>query len=158
MFKKIFFWTPSRSCLGFCFRFWHFFSFYFFLAVIFLLNLWWVASNNYPQLFCFWKIMLFSEAIHQAGKFFSPWPRPYLKSGAKVPKSIFGYSKGSFPSGHALRAVIIFYFLAQINVSIAWILAPGLFLSVFSRLVFSLHYPVDIVGGFSIGLLLINFC
>ena len=59
----------------------------------------------------------------------------------------------SFPSVHAMRAVILSYFLSQINIflSIFWILG---FLVCYSRIYLKKHYFSDVVVGAIIGLIL----
>ena len=124
------------------------------LASVIFLSAWFLFTNNSTQLTLFWKILVASEVIHQVGKFLSPWKRPFYENGKKAPLRSVPYSKGSFPSGHGLRAVIILYFLALESKVLLLVFAPALILSVFSRVVLSLHYPIDIVGGMILGYLL----
>lgn len=157
MFKKLLFWQPvGFSPQGFLVNLLSFIFEWIILASIIFLSGYLFFTNNLSQLVLFWKILLISEVVHQVGKFFS-WPRPFYKSGVGVPGRFVAYSKGSFPSGHGLRAVIILYFLFLESGLLFWIFTPPLVLSVISRVVFSLHYPIDIIGGAMLGYLLISF-
>ena len=158
MFKKLLFWQPaknfSKNTLG---RFLFFFFEWIVLASAIFLSGWFLLTNNYSQLILFWKMLIISEVIHSGGKLLSPWKRPFYKNGVKIPRRRIAYSKGSFPSGHGLRVVILVYFLARESQVLFWIFAPSLILSVFSRVAFFLHYPIDIMGGALLGYLLVRF-
>jgi len=157
MFKKLLFWQPPNfSPQGFLVNLLSFIFDWIIPGSLIFLTGWFLFTNNYFQLILFGKILIVSEIVHQVGKFFS-WPRPFYKSGVKAPGRFIAYSKGSFPSGHGLRAVIILYFLFLESRFLFWIFTPALFLSVISRVVFSLHYPIDIIGGAMLGYLLISF-
>ncbi len=89
-------------------------------------------------------------------KHFSPWDRPFYQNGVQPPAWFGGYSQGSFPSGHAIRSAIVLYFLWQENRKLFWFLLPGIILVNLGRILFSLHYPIDIIGGLILGLILVK--
>jgi membrane-associated phospholipid phosphatase len=75
-------------------------------------------------------------------------PRPDVGSAVPTPDSY------SFPSGHALTAVVVFGLLAAIwGRRIGYIAAAVLALAIgASRVVLNVHYPSDVAAGFLLGL------
>ena len=108
----------------------------------------------------FWQLLLatiISELIEKFLKTKSFWQRPLHQNNNKLPKGIMKswYQKGSFPSGHAIKAIFFFIFILHTSISIC----PILFLIivtplVLARIFFGLHYPVDVLGGIIIGLII----
>ena len=108
----------------------------------------------------FWQLFLAtvaSELIEKILKTKSFWRRPLHQNNNKLPKGIMKswYQKGSFPSGHAIKAV--FFFILILHTSI--LISPILFLIIVTPLVLArvflgLHYPIDILGGTVIGLII----
>lgn len=62
----------------------------------------------------------------------------------------------SFPSGHAQNAVVFWGWLGRIRPlrSYAWALGTLVFLISWSRIYLGLHFPVDVIGGWTLGSLL----
>jgi membrane-associated phospholipid phosphatase len=98
--------------------------------------------------------------INQGMKLVFARPRPLL-----WPRLIQETSY-SFPSGHALGAMVLYGFLAYLLVrrhpgqtrSIYGI-AAGLIMAIgFSRLYLGVHYPTDVLGGYLVGWLWLRFC
>ena len=57
----------------------------------------------------------------------------------------------SFPSGHALHAVVFSLVAAAYYPVLAWLVFPFAALVAVSRLILGLHYPSDVLGGGLIG-------
>jgi membrane-associated phospholipid phosphatase len=148
MINNLFFFQPvhlSESSLMF------FFSHWFLWILIFGLSLLWLIKKRLKNLSFFWLLLVISEFLHTFLKTLSPWDRPFINEGAVPPEWIGSYSQGSFPSGHAFRSVILLYFLWKGNKKLFWFLLPAVLLVSVGRVLFKLHYPIDILGGYIIG-------
>lgn len=151
--KNFLFWQPenfSFNSLVF------FFSHWFLWLIIFGLTLFWLLKNKLRQLKLFWLLIIFSELLEITIKHFSPWQRPFYQNGVQPPEWIVDYSRGSFPSGHAIRSAIVLSFLWQENKALLWPLLPGIILVNLGRVLFGLHYPIDILAGLVLGYLLVK--
>jgi len=112
----------------------------------------------------FWQILfatVISEAIERYLKSKVYWVRPMFLRHDSTPVGLVDkwYKTGSFPSGHTIKAVFFLLFLLTVNV-----FPVSLFLAIVTPLIFfrvlvGFHYPIDIFGGFIIGIFvyLINF-
>jgi len=60
------------------------------------------------------------------------------------------YSYKSFPSDHAMAAFMIFFMAIIFNLPTAWELLPLAVWVGFGRVYAGVHYPADILGGFSL--------
>lgn len=71
----------------------------------------------------------------------------------------------SFPSGHAVNAVVLFYFLPRFAAHVfekrgrsrlrsPWFFVPGIFLVALSRVVLGAHWFSDVVAGVWLGVLI----
>lgn len=108
----------------------------------------------------FWQLLvatILSELLEKFLKIKSFWKRPmHLKNNA-VPDGLLKswYEKGSFPSGHAMKATFFFMFVSHFPILITpadySIVAVPL---VLIRIVLGLHYPIDVLGGIILGLLI----
>jgi membrane-associated phospholipid phosphatase len=78
-------------------------------------------------------------------------PRPDAGSAVPLPDSY------SFPSGHALTAVVVFGLLAAlVERRLAYVGAAALALAIgASRVVLNVHYPSDVAAGFLLGLMIL---
>jgi len=157
MIKNFLFWQPTNfnddGILIHWFLF--FFSHWFVWVIIFLLTVWLRVKKKNKELLFFWLLLIISQIVETVIKYFSLWPRPFYISGASPPDWIGNYSLGSFPSGHAIRTILILYFLWKEKTDFFWIALPGLAVMNLARILFGLHYPIDIIGGFLIGLVII---
>lgn len=133
------------------FRFLNYFdSPYFFFVLIPLL---WIGfSYQWGIRIYYW--FTFSNIINSIVKNLIGWPRP----STDLPElGFFHPSSHGFPSGGAQNAL----FLAGILIYTwktpkAWILGLSYFLLIsFSRLYIGVHYPIDVLGGWIIGALLL---
>ncbi len=145
------FWQPSQAHFSWLL---FFFSHWFLWLVIFGLLGFWGYRHRWRRLAAFLLLLLFSEFVEITLKYFSPWPRPFYNLHFQPPPWIGRYSWGSFPSGHAIRSALVLSFLWLMNKPIFYIILPGIFLVNFGRIYFGLHYPVDIMGGFVLGLVI----
>lgn len=107
----------------------------------------------------FWQIFIaifFSELIEKYLKVKSFWKRPFNNGRNRLPAGFLQawYHNGSFPSGHSIKAVIFLLFIIQLQVfsPVIFILATVPLL--LFRVLVGLHYPVDVIGGGLIGLLI----
>jgi len=151
--RKFLFWQPENFTFN---PFLFFFSHWFLWLAILALTIWWWSKKRYTVLFFFWSLLLISEVIEMFIKHFVFWERPFYTLGTVPPDWIMSYSRGSFPSGHAIRSVILFFYLNKINKRLFWVLMPAAVLTNLGRILFGLHYPIDIIGGIIIGLCLVG--
>lgn len=108
----------------------------------------------------FWQLFLatiISEIIEKILKSKQFWSRPLHLRQNVLPKGILKgwYLKGSFPSGHAIK--VFFFLVLMINSVInfpLWIFILITSILLFSRVILGLHYPIDILGGIIIGLII----
>ncbi len=84
--------------------------------------------------------------------------RPYVAYPDEVhPLYVASGQGGSFPSGHSQSAAVVWGLIAsrQRSWAVRGALVALIALIAFSRLYCQVHWPVDVVGGLSIGLLLL---
>lgn len=108
----------------------------------------------------FWQLFfatLIGEIVEKILKIKSFWKRPLHKNNNTLPNGFLKswYKKGSFPSGHTIKAVFFFIILLQTQIIITpfWFLMVAIPL-VFVRVFLGLHYPIDVLGGIIIGLII----
>ncbi len=88
---------------------------------------------------------IFVEIIH----YFYARPRPFLALGFTP---MFPESSNSFPSSHATVLITLAYFAYTLNKRAGiWLFVFAL-LNGFARVYAGVHWPLDIVGGFAVGL------
>jgi membrane-associated phospholipid phosphatase len=123
-----------------------------------LIWLWWKHRRAEAKMFAI--AVLGAVILNQGLKLFFAKPRPTLWPHLITETSF------SFPSGHALGALVAYGFLAYILASqfqrasvaiyggaIALIAAIG-----FSRLYLGVHWPTDIISGYGVGFLWLMTC
>ncbi len=108
----------------------------------------------------FWQLFtatIIGEFLEKFLKIKSFWKRPMHLKNNIIPNGLLKswYQKGSFPSGHAMKAAFFFMFVFQ-NPTI---ISPAGFTSivlplVLIRIFLGLHYPIDVLGGFILGFLI----
>ena len=123
----------------------------------FLFYICFIHIKSHPNLF--WQILLatiLTEVIEHTLKRYYFWKRPLYLRIDKLPTGLVRswYDTGSFPSGHMTKAS--YFFLL--------VMSHGLFLPstyllitiplVFFRVFIGFHYPIDMLGGAGIGLLI----
>lgn len=155
-----FFWQPKTDFLRFLNRtvFGRYsvivlnYAIWFFLFYISFL----LVKNN-PN--TFWQILiatLIGELVEKYGKSHALWCRPMFVRHDSTPTGLVDswYKTGSFPSGHTIKAVYFFLFILQYHVfspiEYLFIVTPLLFF----RILVGFHYPIDMLGGFIIGLII----
>jgi membrane-associated phospholipid phosphatase len=105
-------------------------------------------------------LLLFSAYLNEAFKGVLTHPRPFEIDPRVLrldflPAMELGYG---FPSGHSQNAITVWGYLAQM-VRRRWMSAVSLALIVlipFSRLYLGVHFPSDVLGGLSIGVLVLG--
>jgi undecaprenyl-diphosphatase len=108
----------------------------------------------------FWQLLIatvISEIIEKTFKTKSFWKRPLYQNNNTLPCGFLKswYQKGSFPSGHAMKAAFFMIFIIQYPV----LVGPVEFLLIViplisARIILGLHYPIDILGGIVMGVIL----
>jgi len=108
----------------------------------------------------FWQLFtatLISEIIEKILKTQLFWKRPLHLGNNTLPNGLLKswYKKGSFPSGHAMKATFFLFFVLQYS----GIINPFIFIIVvvplvLIRIFLGLHYPIDVLGGIILGLLI----
>ena len=127
---------------------------WFFLAAVPLLYWTWNKRAGYRIAVLF----LFGEWAKNGLKVAFHTPRPQPTDGAEVlhPETGPGYS---FPSGHAESSTVFWGQLA-VEARKRWLYLLGLiivFLVSMSRLYLNVHWPIDVLGGFLLGVALLAF-
>ena len=100
-------------------------------------------------------LFLFSASLNAIAKALLGMPRPFMVEPAVMQLATAG--GGGFPSGHTQGAVVVWiYIAARFRQRCLWWLAGVLILAIpLSRLYLGVHFPVDLVGGYLIGGLLV---
>ena len=112
-----------------------------------------------PAVYWFWKeekipfvlILLFGLYINHLMKLSFHLPRP--EGMALIDADGFG-----FPSGHAMGAMILWGYFSWITHRNFWIYGTIIFFVGFSRIYLGVHYPADVISGWSIGFVWIAGC
>ncbi|MDP2820629.1 MAG: phosphatase PAP2 family protein [bacterium] len=131
-----------------------FFAYYFEYIFIFILLI--ILFYKYKkEIFIYWRAFLsaiisrfvFTEII----RYFFYRPRPFDSS--QINLLIPGPDSASFPSGHAaFYSAIAFYILLKDKKIGGFALICALLISA-SRIFVGVHWPIDIVAGFVVGLI-----
>lgn len=133
------------------FRFLNFFDtpYFFFLLIPVV---WLGFSYKWGIRLYYW--VTFSNLINASAKDFVGWPRPNTdlpEIGLLHPTS-FGFPSGGAQTSLLLAGLLIY----SSRTKGAWIIGTTYFLLIsFSRLYLGVHYPIDILGGWLIGALLL---
>jgi membrane-associated phospholipid phosphatase len=153
------FWQPRRNLLKYFSKIAGGYLLIFLNYVIWLILLFfsYLLVRHNPN--NFWQLIIvttIAEIIERYSKKHILWPRPMYLKNKTVPRGLVRswYNTGSFPSGHTTKTVYFFLFLLQYHlVNPLVYLAICLPLIVF-RVLAGFHYPIDILGGLAIGILL----
>ncbi len=123
----------------------------FFFYISFLLIK--LDSNIFGQIL---TVTIIAEIIERFLKSKINWCRPLFKRKNSTPFGLVDswYKTGSFPSGHTIKAVYFLLFIIQYQ-----IFSPVIFLLIVLplltfRVIIGFHYPVDIIGGVFVGILI----
>ncbi len=105
----------------------------------------------------FWQLLvasILSEVIEKYLKTQKFWLRPLVSLHHRLPSGLLTkwYRVGSFPSGHAVKAVFFLLFILQyqLNYPLPVYLSVTGFL-VLLRIPLGFHYPIDFIGGVFFG-------
>jgi len=96
-------------------------------------------------------VFLVSAYLNAAAKAYFDLPRPFAWD-SRV-RRLYPAGGAGFPSGHAQGAVVVWGYLAwSARKSWAWIPAAALMLFIaLSRIYLGVHFPLDILGGYALG-------
>jgi len=100
-------------------------------------------------------LFLFSIVLNSWGKLTADLPRPF-EYDARV-RPLVEINTGGFPSAHTQSAVVVWGYLAM-QIGRRWFCGIAILLMIcipLSRLYLGVHFPIDIVGGYAIGLVLL---
>lgn len=129
-------------------------------TILFSLYVWYYRKNTRLAVWYFLTVSVGAGAVNQLVKIFFRRPRPTHIEHLIVQG---GYS---FPSGHAMGSIIAYGALLFliIRASKTWLpvliasatLLPLIGLIGISRVYLGVHYPSDIIGGYSLGLAVLS--
>ncbi|EXJ23999.1 Membrane-associated phospholipid phosphatase [Alkalibacterium sp. AK22] len=129
-------------------------------ATFFSLYIWRVRKHARLSIWYFLTVSIGAGGVNQLVKVFFRRPRPTHV------EHLIVHGGYSFPSGHAMGAAIAYGALLFliIRASRTWvptvvgslILVPFILLMGISRVYLGLHYPSDIIGGYSLGLAVLS--
>jgi membrane-associated phospholipid phosphatase len=110
----------------------------------------------------FWQILfatIIAEVVERFVKSKVSWCRPMFKRKDKTPTGLVDswYKTGSFPSGHTIKAVYFLLFILQYGVFSPLIFAIIVVPLLTFRVIVGFHYPIDMLGGIIIGILVWSF-
>ncbi len=101
-------------------------------------------------------LFLFSAYLNALAKVIADQPRPFAVD-PRV-QALVAAGGGGFPSGHTQHAVVVWGFLGLRQRHPGFRVAAGLLILgiPLSRLYLGVHFPVDLLGGYVIGLILLG--
>jgi len=155
--SKFLFWQPSTNFFQIISRLRHGSFLLLFLNYSpWLIVLWATFSLTLIKgdlIFQIFLAMVLSEVIEKIIKLKNLWSRPMEKKGDKLPKGFIQswYKTGSFPSGHAIKAVFFTLLLLFIKPPHYALIILLLNSAALVRVFLSLHYPIDFIGGSFLG-------
>ncbi|WP_028399401.1 phosphatase PAP2 family protein [Ectobacillus panaciterrae] len=124
------------------------------VGTLLLSSIWLWRKKRYPTIIAFILAVAATRIVNKVLKAIVARERPSLNAAVDG----LGYS---FPSGHAMLSIVTYGFLAAVIIiqemgkakkAIVLLLAALLILLVgLSRIVLSVHYPSDILGGYCMG-------
>jgi membrane-associated phospholipid phosphatase len=160
--KNILFWQPKFDFLSYLLNkkdgqfkvvFLNYLIWFFLLFICYLL------INVQPSLFFLILFsMIIAELIERFGKKHALWKRPFFKRHTHTPPGLVEswYKTGSFPSGHTIKATYFFLLILQFGVINPLVYLLVCLPLILFRVIAGFHYPIDILGGMTIGWLIWN--
>ncbi len=158
--------TPERHLRTWFFRFWTNFASAPSLSFFSLATAIWATGNTAAPRF------FYLPGLCYAGSMLLSWvsKRVFKRARPQRAPGAFGHklADGSFPSGHSLTSFCFWFMLpvAALGAGVAGALIAALALAAFaivtltglSRIYLGVHFPSDVMGGFSIGALWCALC
>lgn len=107
----------------------------------------------------FWQLLfgtIMAEFVERLIKKKIFWCRPMFLRHDITPPGLVDkwYRSGAFPSGHTIKATFFFLFLISFPVFPLWLFFLIVIPLLWFRVLVGFHYPVDIIGGIIIGILI----
>jgi len=106
------------------------------------------------------KIFVNGAVVYLADKFTKmiiARPRPAMLQSGIIPRDLHESGYG-FPSGHAAMATVLaLTILPYLPKRFIWTVPVWIIAVVFSRIYLGVHAPLDVVGGFALGLIIVSF-
>jgi len=107
----------------------------------------------------FWLLFLgtlLAEIVERFVKKKNFWCRPMFLRHDSTPAGLVEkwYCTGSFPSGHTIKATIFLLFFISFPIFPLWLFFLIIIPLLWFRVLVGFHYPVDIIGGIIIGILI----
>ena len=126
-----------------------------FFLVILPLMYWCIDRGSGARLLI---VFLISSLVNEAAKVIAAQPRPFLYDDRV--KQLTEGPGGGFPSGHTQNSLVLWGYLAyQINKPLLWVISILLLIGIpLSRIYLGVHFPIDLLGGYIIGILLLVTC
>jgi len=123
----------------------------FFFYLSFLL-----IKHNFSFFWLLFLATLLAEIIERLVKKKKFWCRPMFLRHDCTPSGLVDkwYRSGAFPSGHTIKATIFLLFLIFTSVFPLWLFFLVVIPLLWFRIMVGFHYPVDIIGGIIIGILI----
>jgi undecaprenyl-diphosphatase len=122
------------------------------LPIVLLLALWlWRRSNKVLTAIHLLVVCIGSLSLNPTMKYLLDRPRPALFPLRGL------YSWASYPSGHAILTVALYFTLAlQLRFALRWhwpfaVAVAMVLITSYSRLYLAVHWPTDVIGGLLIG-------
>lgn len=113
----------------------------------------WVLKKVFRECFRIMIILSFSWILSSILKFLIRAPRPFLLNSSLQPLFYYG-GYTSFPSGHAIILTAFLYVMYKFRKETLRVILPAVLLILISRVIAGVHFPIDILVGVILGLVI----